>query len=210
MEIKRAVLTSIILFLPFFMLKYAKISQEIDLKKSFKEFPLKIDKWSGKKGFLSEKTISVSGVDEYLLVDYFHEKKMIQIYIGYYKSQKKGDLIHSPKNCLPGSGWHIESAKPDKIVMDQLRKDLNITRLKLSKPGRSVIAYYWFNSRGRVISNEYMQKFWLVFDSIIKRRTDGACVRIVSPIAETEQESIDHLKAFINSAYPIIKDFLPQ
>lgn len=210
MEIKRAVLTSIILFLPFIMLKYAKVSQEIDLRKSFKDFPLKIDEWSGRKGFLSEKTIKVSGVDEYLLIDYTHEKKLIQIYIGYYKSQKKGDLIHSPKNCLPGSGWHIESVKPDKIRVNKLKKELNVTRLKLSKPGRSVIAYYWFNSRGRVISNEYMQKFWLVFDSIIKRRTDGACIRIISSNTETELESIDELKKFINSAYPIIKEFLPQ
>lgn len=210
MEIKRAVLTSIILFLPFIMLKHAKVSQEINLRKSFKDFPLKIDEWSGKKGFLSEKTIKVSGVDEYLLIDYTHEKKLIQIYIGYYKSQKKGDLIHSPKNCLPGSGWHIESVKPDKIRVNKLKKELNVTRLKLSKPGRSVIAYYWFNSRGRVISNEYMQKFWLVFDSIIKRRTDGAIVRITLPVVLTQSESIDDLNGFINSAYPIIKEFLPQ
>lgn len=152
----------------------------IKLNKSFDSFPLKIGKWQGIKSRFDRKIYDIVGVDDSILANYRSPQgESINIYVGFYQSQKEGDLIHSPKNCMPGGGWNITDTSIEKINFTN-NDSRNVIKLLLQKGTQKQIVLYWFQSRGRIISSEYMQKIWLVIDSIIKHRTDGSFVRLIS------------------------------
>ena len=82
--------------------------EDIHPNKAFETFPKQISEWVGKDKFFDEDMLKVVGVDDYFLADYNNSKgQWMNLYIGFYQSQREGDLIHSPKNCMPGAGWSI-------------------------------------------------------------------------------------------------------
>lgn len=179
--------------------------------KPFSEFPTKIGPWSGTVGRYDRRIYDVLGVDDSFLCDYrAPDGRQIQLYIGYYNSQKKGDLIHSPKNCMPGAGWNITRTSIEKLSLAGANPGkTKIARLILEKGAEKQIALYWFQSRGRVISSEYWQKIYLVWDAIIKSRTDGSFVRLIAPIRETEAETTRYMEEFAQELFPILGQYLP-
>lgn len=154
------------------------------------------------------------GVDDSILAFYRNPQSdsSIELYIGYYQSQREGDIIHSPRNCMPGAGWNIGSIDP--IVLDLLevgRSPVTINKTVLLNGDKKQIMFYWFHSRGRIIRSEYTQKIFLVWDSIFRHRTDGSFVRIVSPVTGCdEQKTISDLKKFSETLFPILDDFIPR
>src|SRR5205807_997375 len=73
----------------------------------FSVFPLQIDQWHGvQEAPLSDDVLKILGVNDYLTRAYFTPDRLgLGVYIGYWNSQRQGDTIHSPQNCLPGAGW---------------------------------------------------------------------------------------------------------
>jgi len=195
----------------FSLLQFSKRSENIKPAKSFESFPSSIESWEGSRYFFDQKVYDVLGVDDSVAINYTNpENKMVQLYIGFYQSQKEGDLIHSPKNCMPGSGWNIVESGIEKVNIESLDKSIRVIRLKLQKGSQKQFVLYWFHSRGRIISSEYMQKIWLVIDSVTRRRTDGSFVRLVSPVYENEKETLEILKNFTSSLYPYLKKYIPS
>ena len=134
----------------------------------------------------------------------------MSLYVGFYQSQSKGDLIHSPKNCMPGSGWNIVQSSAIPIDLPKNHKTIKIARLLLAKGGQKQVVYYWFQSRGRIISSEYMQKIWLVLDSITKNRTDGSFIRLIAPVIKNETTAEMLLTQFTDEVYPVLNQFIPN
>jgi EpsI family protein len=132
--------------------------------------------------------------------------------VGFYQSQKEGDLIHSPKNCMPGSGWNILNTSIESVDVGQggSVKNINVIKLILVKESQKQVVLYWFQSRGRIIASEYMQKIWLVIDSITKHRTDGSFVRLISPVVENEAKTLEILKGFTQEIYPFLNEYIPS
>ncbi|MBA3012819.1 MAG: EpsI family protein [Proteobacteria bacterium] len=179
------------------------------LNKPFALFPEEIERWKGVKGTLDQEIYNILGVEDYILANYKNPNgNTINLYVGFYQSQKEGDLIHSPKNCLPGAGWNIVKSSEEPIAFEN--NQVFVSRLLLQKGVEQQIVLYWFQSRGRIISSEYMQKIWLVVDSITKQRTDGSFVRLISPILDNEQVTVDLLKEFAKQIKPILDDHIPS
>lgn len=206
---KRTLILAAVMLCGFFLLKYTASSENIVLKKSFSYFPKKINQWQGEKKFFDKKVYDVLGVDDSLLMDYKSpDNEFVQLYIGYYQSQKEGDLIHSPKNCMPGSGWNIVDSGIEKVDIGE--KTIKVIRLNLKKGSSEQTVLYWFHSRGRIISSEYFQKIWLVIDSLTKRRTDGSFVRLITPVKENREKSLELLKDFTAEIFPYINEYIPS
>ncbi|PID78169.1 MAG: EpsI family protein [Deltaproteobacteria bacterium] len=212
MVYKRAFIIIIIIGFSFLLLKFAEKSEIVRPNQNFDLFPEKIGVWSGKKEYFDNRVYDVLGVDDSVFINYKNtENKFIQLYIGFYQSQKKGDLIHSPKNCMPGAGWNIVESVIEKVRIESLGKDIKVIKLILKKGRAEEVMLYWFHSRGRIISSEYMQKIWLVIDSITKGRTDGSFVRFIAPVYDgKEKEATALLKSFINQVYPYLKEYIPS
>lgn len=177
----------------------------------FDEFPLDLGSWKGRRTSLDTEVYNILGVEDYVLANYHNLRgEGINLYVGFYQSQKEGDLIHSPKNCLPGAGWNIIDTTRENIQFKGEKKSVSVVRLLLKKGSASQVVLYWFQSRGRIISSEYMQKIWLVWDSITQQRTDGSFVRLISPVAESEAKTMELLKKFAKQIKPHLDAHIPS
>ncbi|ACN15076.1 hypothetical protein HRM2_19750 [Desulforapulum autotrophicum HRM2] len=172
-----------------------------------------IGPWTGTTSTFDQKVYDILGVEDSILASYeTPDGRDVQLYVGFYQSQKEGDLIHSPKNCMPGSGWNIlrSSIEPVDVGQNNNGKNINVIKLILVKDSQKQVVLYWFQSRGRIISSEYMQKIWLVIDSITKHRTDGSFVRLISPVVENEDKTLEILKDFTKQIYPYLNEYIPS
>ena len=140
-----------------------------------------------------------------------HKVLHLLIYISpNYDSQRVGTTTHSPSNCIPGGGWQIAQSKifPIKPVDGD---KLNVTRLVIKKDHAAELVYYWFDERGRNLTETPDAKWYLLWDSIIMHRSDGALVRLITPLADANNEAAgdQSLQNFLGQAYPVIKAFIP-
>ncbi|SPD74983.1 conserved hypothetical protein [uncultured Desulfobacterium sp.] len=207
----RALLASAMMLITLLVVNYFVLFKEVNPIKPLAEFPTRIGSWSGKVDHFEQRIYDILGVDDAFLCDYrLPDGGQIQLYIGYYMSQRQGDMIHSPKHCMPGAGWDITKTSIEPLSVpgtNPARK--HIIRLILEKDGKKQVALYWFQSRGRIISSEYWEKVYLVWDAIIKHRTDGSFVRLISPIIEDEAETTRDMTQFAKELFPILDQFLP-
>lgn len=211
MTYKRTAIIVGIMLAAMIITSYAGHSEKVLPNKSFDQFPVTIDQWRGKTGQMDDEVYNILGVEDYILADYRkNDTELVNLYVGFYQSQKEGDIIHSPKNCMPGSGWNIIQTSIETVPVNTEEKEINVIKLLLQKGAEKQVVLYWFQSRGRIISSEYMQKIWLVVDSIIKQRTDGSFVRLISPVVEDEKSTTLLLKEFAKKVYPFLKEHIPS
>ncbi len=207
---KRIITIIAIMLSTALLLGFLSNPEIIKPNKSFDAFPLKFGKWQGIKSNLDQEIYSILGVEDYILADYRSSQgEPVNLYIGFYQSQKEGDLIHSPKNCMPGAGWKITDTSIETINFTNNGSE-NVIKLLIQKGSEKQLVLYWFQSRGRIISSEYMQKIWLVIDSITKHRTDGSFVRLTSMVTSNEKESLKLLKEFAKKIYPSLNEYIPS
>ena len=186
----------------------------VPLKKELSDFPLKIEGWTGHDSALDEDVLKILGLTDYILRDYYPEpgasrsKLPINLYVGYYDSLGKGKTYHSPKNCLPGSGWEIVDS--DRFILETGGDSYNMNKVIIQKGLERQLVVYWFQDRGRIIASEYWAKIYLVYDSIFRRRTDGTFVRVVAPIIGSVDETLSGEVKFIKMVMPILKEHLPD
>ena len=201
-----------IMLLTFFGLKGLNHSETIVPNRPFSEFPSEIGPWSGQESRFDERVYAILGVDDSILSNYRTEDgRLVQLYVGYYQSQREGDLIHSPKHCMPGAGWKIVETELEEVETPGVGEG-RLTAIKLTLqngPARQVMLY-WFQSRGRIISSEYWQKIYLVIDSVTRRRTDGSFVRLISPVVDGDEAgALEVLKNFTRELAPVLSEFIP-
>jgi EpsI family protein len=157
------------------------------------------------------------GGQDYVIIDYSRERwPPINLYVAYYEHQRKaGDFIHSPRLCLPGAGWFIEENSSRRIGLrgnpGQDGRALEINDLLISKAGVRQLVYFWYQGRGRNFTSEWTAKFYMVWDGIFRRRTDGALVRVITPIppGATAQAARDILDPFAVAASETLEQHLP-
>lgn len=210
-SIGRILILSSLLLMTFFYIKFMNHGMEVEPLKPFSTFPKEIGEWKGQEQFFSSEIYQAVGVDDSTLISFMNSmNESIQLYIGYYKSQKEGDLIHSPKNCMPGAGWVISDTQ---LVDVDISKDksIKIIKLLLEKGPEKQIVLYWFHSRGRIINSEYKQKLFLVIDSIFRNRTDDSFVRLIAPVGmKNDKETVEYMKRFIIQMFPILDEYIPE
>lgn len=191
-------------------------TKAIKLQKPLAEFPLQFESWKGLPKSMDELMWNRVGGQAYALIDYYTPgKPILSFYTAYYEYQRKGgDFIHSPKLCLPGAGWHQEETRVRVLSQPNSNRPegrLAFNELVMSKNGTYQLVYYWFQGRNRIFTSEYAAKFYMVWDGIFRRRTDGALVRLITPLPTKEslaqaRVDLDHFALF---AYTTLDQFLP-
>jgi EpsI family protein len=151
--------------------------------KPLSDFPTDIGSYRAVKEFpFDEATLKVLGVTDYTNRIYFSPALGdLGLYIGYFRTQRTGATIHSPKNCLPGAGWQPTVSEIYQLSLPDGRKvpvNLYVIRKDLDQQ----IVLYWYQSHGRVVASEYWGKFYMAADAIRLNRTDAALVRITAPV----------------------------
>jgi EpsI family protein len=147
------------------------------------EFPKDIGSYRTVAEFpFDQQTLKVLGVTDYVNRAYFSPAQGdLGLYIGYFRTQRTGATIHSPKNCLPGAGWQPTVSETYQLSIPDGRTvpvNLYVIRKDLDQQ----IVIYWYQSHGRVVASEYWGKFYMVEDAIRLNRTDAALVRITAPV----------------------------
>jgi len=177
-------------------------------------FPNDIGEWRGKRDQLEQIYIDALKFDDYLLADYRHPAgDSINLYVAYYASQRKGASVHSPKTCLPGGGWRMKDFSQHEIPGPGVGgQPLRVNRSLIQMGDERLLVYYWFQQRGRVMTNEYLVKWFLFWDALTRNRTDGALVRltIAAPLGDDLAEKDRLLSEFANAIEPSLRRFVPE
>ena len=166
---------------------------------------------SGPQVPLTKTVLDVLGVDDYVNRLYTSNTGPIGLYIGYYESQRNGDTIHSPMNCLPGAGWLPVDISYVSIPVPTRAEPITVKRVVIQKGLDKQVVYYWYHSHGRVIGNEYWSKAYMVYDAVRLNRSDAALVRVVSPVAAAtgERQADETAVSFVQALFGQIDEHLP-
>jgi exosortase D (VPLPA-CTERM-specific) len=206
----RAVIMSMVLVAAAIYVGDAAKTESVAIREPLARLSIQVGKWQGQPAEkLSNQILAKLGVDEYVSRLYFNPgHSQIHLYVGYYGSQRQGDTIHSPKNCLPGAGWlPVKSGRL--VIPDAAGAPIEVNRYVIQKGLEKQVVLYWYQSHGRVIASEYWAKIYLVLDAIRMNRTDGALVRVISPAVDSEQAAERRSIDFVRALFPHLSRHLP-
>lgn len=177
------------------------------------KLPESIAGWVGSDLEIDQETRNVLGAGDFLSRVYTDGPKRppIGLFIGYFPTQRTGQTIHSPKNCLPGSGWVFESSNYVNLL-DSEGKTHRVGEYIVSNGEAREFVIYWYQAHGRSVASEYMAKMYMVVDAMRLNRTDAALVRVVTPVAPGEDVSGPRMRAegFTRQLAPMLPRFIPD
>ncbi len=207
---RRVLITAGVLVGAFVLLHGVSHGERISLHRPLREVPLALGDWKGREWPLEQPIVEVLGVDDYLNRVYVDGSgNSLGLYVGYYSSQRTGDTIHSPKNCLPGSGWEpVRSGRLTIEVPD--RPPIVVNEYLVEKGLERDLVLYWYQGRGRVVASEYWGKVWTVVDAITRNRTDGALVRLFIPTRDGDAKARSRAVEFVQTLYPRLSAYIPN
>jgi EpsI family protein len=184
-------------------------------KKPFTEFPLHMaEKWQGKELGMEQSVLDILKLSDYMMRVYLpsQEGQMrvtpLWLYVGYYQSQRTGSTYHSPKNCLPGSGWQFVETDHVSVPVSEAQSIL-INKVLIQKGLDKQVILYWYQDRGRVIASEYWAKGYMIWDAMTQNRTDGSLVRISVPVTTTTEDAYQYALSFLRDMWPLLLDYMP-
>jgi exosortase D (VPLPA-CTERM-specific) len=181
----------------------------VPLLQNFDHFPMEIQAWKGRRGFLDKAVAEVVGADDYLEAVYDRpEGKSISLWIAYFESQGKDvrRRIHSPLLCLSGAGWRFLESQ----IID-VAPGLPVRYLLMERHGAKQVVFYWYLQRGRWYASEYPKYLFMGIDGLLKRRNDGAIVRLITPVEGNHiQDAKERLANFTHLLIPVLSQFIPN
>lgn len=181
-------------------------------RQAFATFPLQLGEWQGRELRIAPDVLEVLGPGDFTTRAYFRPGgPYIDLFLAYFPSQRSNKAIHSPKNCLPGSGWlpsesgFLQLTGPDGRV-------LTVNRYIIAKGLDRQLVLYWYQAHNRVVASEYWAKYYLVADAMTMNRSDGALVRVVTPIASSEPAAAAEKRAveFAQTLLPKLDAYIPR
>lgn len=173
-------------------------------------FPSASGSWTlQQEGVIEQAELDVLKSDDIMTRWYTGPEGGANLFIAYFRSQRTGQSPHSPKNCLPGSGW--QPSESGRVDISTPAGPIHINRYVVARGDNQSLVYYWYQSQGRVIADEFAAKFYLINDSIRKHRSDTALVRVVVPVAPGGMDRAEKTgQDFVKTFYPVVKNYLPQ
>jgi EpsI family protein len=181
------------------------------MSRSFVDFPLQVGDWTGKREVMELKFIEELDLSDYVIVDYRNkEGKLVSFYTAYYDSQRKGESIHSPETCMPGGGWELRKAGLTTIKLNP--SEMTINRAFIVQGSNKQLTYFWFPLRDHIANSLWEVKLYNFWDALTRQRTDGALVRLVTPVYKDEKvvDADKRLTAFTREIVQVLKEFLPK
>jgi exosortase D (VPLPA-CTERM-specific) len=186
----------------------------IPVRESFMTFGNAVGGWTGQRRALEQAYLDQLMLDDYYLADFVRDSGApINFYVAWYDSQRAGRSAHSPRSCLPGAGWEIRNLTQQVLAGVQVAGHaLQVNRVLIRLGTQQQLVYYWFQQRGRVITNEYAAKWYLFWDELTRSRSDGALVRLVMavPPGASEADADAQLSAFAAAAVAALPPYLPD
>lgn len=222
----RAILLSLVLLAGTVAIGRATKTEPTPPRENLATFPLEIAEWRGRPTErFDQQILAVLGVDEYVNRVYAAPSGVsLGLYVGYYRSQREGDTMHSPLNCLPGAGW--QPASKERVPLEVATafgptsgrtsggRKIIVNRLLIQKGLDQQVVLYWYQSHGRVVASEYWGKIYTVIDALRMNRTDAAMVRVVCPVSgnspEAEARAIQAATSFTQAFFPLLGRYLPD
>lgn len=181
---------------------------------SFDEFPMTLGAWSGRRDSMEGIYQDVLKLDDYLLANYAPAVGTpVNLYIAYYNSQRKGEAVHSPRSCLPGGGWQLRDFGQRTLSNVSIDgRPLRVNRSLMELGDQRQLVYYWFEQRGRIITNEFAVKWYLFWDALTRHRTDGALIRLIIalPTTASEAQADRSLTDMAGRIAPILTRYVPD
>jgi EpsI family protein len=207
-------IAAIVLLVPTLVLSQGiEFREKIPISRSLDQLPLQVGEWTGTRQGMEQRFVDSLDLSDYVIIDYRNSTgKSINLCVAYYESQRKGESIHSPATCLPGSGWLFREAEAITLsTPGQHRGSVKVNRAYMEKLGSKQLCYYWFSQRGRILSNAYQLKIFAFWDDLTKQRTDGALVRLITPVSESEElkEADARLQGFVRLIVPVLAEYIP-
>jgi exosortase D (VPLPA-CTERM-specific) len=179
---------------------------------SLRLFPTSLETWRASESALPLEVERYLGFEDYFLADFVAPQgDRVNFYTAYYASQRKGVSPHSPQVCIPGGGWVISDLRQVEFPLAD-GKPMHAARVLIDNAGQRALVYYWFEQRGRRLADEYTMKWYLLQDSIVRNRTDGALVRVVTEVSRNEDLRVadERLMNFVRVAVPKLGNFIPD
>src|SRR3954468_10278172 len=178
------------------------------------EMPAQVASWHqvGADQRFAQETEDVLRADDYLSRTYERpDGSAASFYVGYYTTQRTGATYHSPLNCLPGSGWEMNDPATVTIAPADGSPAFEANRYIVQNGDDKQLLIYWYQGRGRKLASEYWGKFYTVIDSIRRRRSDGAMVRVMMPLGKrSEEETLSAATDLAAQVAPALSEFIPD
>ena len=186
--------------------------EKIPASRPFSQFPLTVGAWEGTRQYMEQVFIKELDLSDYAMIDFKSDGKHVDFYVAYYESQRKGESIHSPETCLPGSGWVFRQAGRAFVSLLESGRSITVNRAIIEKSGYRQLSYFWFPARGRILTNAWEMKIYAFWDALIRQRTDGALVRLITPVLQGEQveDAEARLQGFTREIVPVLDGFIPK
>jgi exosortase D (VPLPA-CTERM-specific) len=181
-------------------------------RETFDAFPTRIGDWAGRREALDGIYLNALRLDDYVLADYHGpQASPVNFYAAYYQMQDETRAVHSPRDCIPGGGWEIQKLETRDLPTAS-GATFRVNRALVQLGADKEVVYYWFQERGRHMTQEYVVRWFLFWDGLTRGRTDGALVRYVAPISRGGNEadadaSILKLAALIQ---PTLNRYVPD
>ena len=191
-------------------LRASTAEERVPLRRPLAEMPWAMGEWqANRQQEFDAATVAVLRADDYVSRNYIRPARdEADLYVGYYETQRQGDTVHSPMNCLPAAGWQLLDVDRTSIAAGS--RSLVVNRDTIQKGLDKRLVLYWYQSHGRAIASEYLGKMYLVLDGLRFHRTDGALVRVITPIVDNEARAERGAVDFVRALVPVLDQHLPE
>jgi EpsI family protein len=208
-------LVTVFLIIQTALLYSSNRSEVVPQGRPLGQLPREIGTWKMvQESFIDKETEEVLKADDTVNRVYLNttdpQTSQASLFVAAFRTQRNGKSPHSPKNCLPGSGWTQLSSENYSIDIGAAAP-IVVNRYIIVHGQEREMVLYWYQSRDRVVADEFRAKFWVVADAIKLNRTDTALVRVIVPIINNDEGKATRTGTdFVRSFYSTLREYLPS
>jgi EpsI family protein len=208
----RVSISVILLLGALLVLQFRSVGEGVPIRKDFDTFPAAFGGWTGQDDVqFTPDILNMLRMSDYLMRRYVDRSgRTTWLYMAYWQSQRRGSDIHSPRNCLPGGGWEPVEASRLSIAVPGAAAPITVNRYLVQKDRQMQVVIYWFLAQGDVVAGELEAKIAMVRNAVLRNRTDGAIIRLSSPVYDSASETTAELVRYVQLLYPMLHDYLPE
>ncbi|MBV9763747.1 MAG: EpsI family protein [Acidobacteriaceae bacterium] len=188
-------------------------SEKVPPHKPLEQFSLNDSNWRlQQKVDIDRDTLEVLKADDILSRVYVNRAtgQLATLFVAYFETQRTGKAPHSPKNCLPGSGWVSTQSGTMDIRVPGEPEPIRVNRYIVARGDNQSAVLYWYQARNRVVASEYSAKIYTVADSLRYNRSDTSLVRVVVDVQNGDtQRALDGAVSFVQTFFEPLKEYLP-
>ncbi|WP_419805736.1 exosortase C-terminal domain/associated protein EpsI [Terriglobus sp.] len=199
-----------LLALTLLLVKLRGDTDRVPPSRPLAELPTQLNQWTSRDISIPQETLDILGKGVFLNRMYQGGQADVGLFIGYFPTQRSGQSIHSPQNCLPGAGWNFDKAGTTEL--HDVGGTDRVGEYLISNGAVRQEVLYWYRSHGSNIANDYSAKFHMLKDSIVYGRTDAALIRVITPVVPGESVAAAHDRAvrFTEQLLPLLPAYIPN